>query len=67
MVVIRPRDHMSPRPLPAPPQSSPRSQPVKAASLVGERRDAKQESPFERADGSAGRSLSQELLADRKR
>jgi hypothetical protein len=40
---------------------------VKAASLVGERRDAKQESPFERADGSAGRSLSQELLADRKR
>lgn len=46
---------------------SPKQPPRPASRLFGERRDAKQESPFYEMGGSVRRSLSQELLADRKR
>ncbi len=51
----------------AQPPVSPKQPPRPVSRLLGERRDAKQESPFYEMAGSVRRSLSQELLADRKR
>lgn len=51
----------------AQPPVSPKQPPRPVSRFFGERRDAKQESPFYEVGGSVRRSLSQELLADRKR
>lgn len=48
---------------PSPPKQQPRRNPL----LIGERRDAKQESAFYSGVASVRRSLAQELIADRKR
>ncbi len=51
----------------AQPPVSPKNPPRPVSRLLGERRDAKHESPFYEMAGSVRRPLSQELLADRKR
>lgn len=49
------------------PPATPKQQPRRTPSPLGERRDAKQESAFYSGVASVRRSLAQELIADRKR
>ena len=49
------------------PQLTPKTPARQAFRPFGERRDAKQESPFYEMAGAVRRSMTQELLADRKR